>query len=278
MKFKETNLLQIQQIQLGIALEVKRLCEKYNLRYFIIAGTLLGAVRHKGFIPWDDDLDIGMLREDYDRFIKVAAKELSQEYFLQTWDTDEGFGLPFTKIRKNGTRFVEKNSAKTKGHKGIYVDIFPFDYAPVKKVKRITHNVFTYVLKRIMLCKTGYEVWHDGNRMKRFSYKVLNFTAKFIPRSFCKHMLNKQMINYTGVQCTHVVNIGGAYGYAKETLKREWVEELIAIKFEGVEFMCPKDYDGYLTYFYGNYMIPPPIKERYNRHGIIEIVLGDENE
>ena len=87
----------VHKVQLEIANEVKRICDKYNIKYFMIAGTLLGAVRHKGFIPWDDDLDIGMLRNDYNRFIKLAAKDLKEIYYLETWYTSSGYGLPYAK-------------------------------------------------------------------------------------------------------------------------------------------------------------------------------------
>ena len=96
---------QIQQHQLNMAKEVDRICKKYNLRYSIAGGTLLGAIRHQGFIPWDDDLDISMPREDYDKFIKIAQQELGKKYFLQTWDTDKNFVFPFAKIRENNTLF-----------------------------------------------------------------------------------------------------------------------------------------------------------------------------
>ena len=149
----------VHKVQLEMALEVKRICQNNNIKYFIIAGTLLGSVRHGGFIPWDDDLDIGMLREDYDRFIKIAQKEIGEEYFLQTWDTDSGFALPIAKIRKNGTKFIEQNSSKSELHNGIYIDIFPFDNVPDSDFKKKLQNIVTYILKRFILIKQGYEVW-----------------------------------------------------------------------------------------------------------------------
>lgn len=268
------QLKEVQKIQLEMAVEVKRICDENNIKYFIIAGTLLGAVRHKGFIPWDDDLDIGMFREDYDKFIQCAEKKLSSQYFLQTWDTDSGFGLPIAKVRKNGTRFVEKNSAKTSGHKGIYIDIFPFDNVPTSKIAQKIHDINTYVLKRLILCKVGYELWLDGGKLKKAVYKVINSIAKNTSLDKNKKRLEKQMKKYNNYKTEYVVAFGGAYGYSRESIKREWVENLTTIKFEDEEFMCPKDYDSYLTYFYGDYMIPPPKDERFNRHGIIELDLG----
>jgi len=121
---------EIHKIQFEMALEVKRICQNHNIEYFLIAGTLLGAVRHKGFIPWDDDLDIGMLRIDYNKFISLAPIEMDKKYVLQTWDTDPGFALPSAKLRKSGTKYIERNSQKANIHNGIFIDIFPFDNAP----------------------------------------------------------------------------------------------------------------------------------------------------
>ena len=101
------NQLRLCQLrQLSIAKEIQRICKKHKIIFFLNAGTLLGAVRHQGFIPWDDDLDVGMLRSEYDRFIDIASKELDEAYFLQTWDSDPKYPMPFAKIRLNGTKYI----------------------------------------------------------------------------------------------------------------------------------------------------------------------------
>ena len=112
------ELKKVQTLQLEMAKEVKRICEKHGIQYFLDAGTMLGAVRHKGFIPWDDDLDIGFLREEYDKFLQVAPQELSERYYLQNSMSDDDYGMVFSKIRLKGTKFVEtisqENSADRK--------------------------------------------------------------------------------------------------------------------------------------------------------------------
>lgn len=273
----QIDLEKVHKIQMEIALEVKRICEKNNINYFIIAGTLLGAVRHRGFIPWDDDMDIGMLREDYERFLKVCKRDLSNEYFLQTMDTDRNFGLPMAKLRREGTRFIEKNSEDVKMHNGIYIDIFPFDNSPNSRVKKQMQAVKTYVLKRSILAKNGYNFTLDSGVIKKVIYKIIKVFASLIPVYKQKQLLKRQMQKYNDEKTTDVVVIGGAYGYHKETIQRKWVSNLTTIKFEGIDLPCPSYYEDYLTYFYGDYLTPPPEEKRDNRHGIIEVSFGESN-
>lgn len=272
----EKTLEKVHKIQLEMALEVKRICDKHNIKYSIIAGTLLGAVRHNGFIPWDDDLDIGMLRNDYERFIEVCKQELGNDYFLQTWETDSGFALPIAKLRKNGTRFVEQNSSDASLHCGIYIDIFPFDNIPKGRIRQILQDRSTYLLKRMLLIRMDYKVWRDNELVKKMLYKTLKILSSMFSVSHIKRILYKKMIENNSNYSRKVVTFGGAYGYKKESIKREWLNTLEDIDFENVKLAAPCDYVDYLTYFYGDYMIPPPENKRYNRHNIIDISFEEE--
>ena len=124
------KLRKVQMVEVEILDEIDRICKKNNIKYFLVGGTLLGAVRHGGFIPWDDDIDLGMLREDYEKFIDICinSDELDKKYFMHSDETDSDYWLPFIKIRKNNTTFDEKVIKNCDTHKGIYVDIFPMDY------------------------------------------------------------------------------------------------------------------------------------------------------
>ena len=104
------------------------ICDRLNLRYYVIGGTLIGAIRHKGFIPWDDDIDIGMMRKDYDIFLREAPKYLPEQYFLQTVWSDPEYLNCFAKVRDSNTTFVEIPVAKRKINHGVFVDVFPLDY------------------------------------------------------------------------------------------------------------------------------------------------------
>ena len=120
-----TELRKLQLTEIEVLDEIVRICKKHKLQYFLLAGTCLGAVRHSGFIPWDDDIDIGMPREDYEKFLNIALDELDEKYFLQYYKTDENYYLGFAKVRKNNTSFITKGFEKKKGHQGFFVDIFP---------------------------------------------------------------------------------------------------------------------------------------------------------
>ena len=259
--------------QLIIAREIKRLCDKHNIKYFIIAGTLLGAIRHGGFIPWDDDMDIGMLREDYEKFLKVAKTELGEEFFLQTPETDKNYGLPFAKILLNGTLLVEA-TAGSNAKKGIFVDVFPFDVAPRYEADRENHNKKTYFYKRLLLAKLNYNVCAKNDYVKRAVYFVLKIMSAFCSNDKLVNKLENEITRYNNSETEDVVNIGGAYGYKKETIKAEWVRETVEIPFEDMKISAPVDYIQYLETFYGDYMTPPPEDKRYNRHSVTELDFG----
>lgn len=259
--------------QLIIAREIKRICEKHNIKYFIIAGTLLGAVRHGGFIPWDDDMDIGMLREDYEKFLKVAKTNLGADFFLQTPETDKNYGLPFAKILLNGTVLVEA-TAGSNAKKGIFIDIFPFDVAPQNEADRENHNKQTYFYKRLLLAKLNYNVCAKNDYVKRAVYFALKILSAFYSHDKLVAKLEGEITRYNNQQSEDIVNIGGAYGYKKETIKADWVRDTVEITFEDMTISAPVDYIKYLETFYGDYMTPPPEDKRYNRHSVTELDFG----
>lgn len=138
------NLRKLQETELEILLETDRICRKYEILYQLSGGTLLGAVRHKGFIPWDDDVDICMLREDYNRFLSICEKELGEKYFLQTYETDSEFFHSFARIRKNNTLALQRQYKGMDMHHGIFIDVFPLD--------NIIEGRFLGNLQYYMLC------------------------------------------------------------------------------------------------------------------------------
>ena len=266
----------VQAVQLELVLEVKRICTKNNIKYFLIGGTLLGAIRHNGFIPWDDDLDIGMLRKDYSKFIECSKEQLRSAYFLQTWNTDECYPMPFAKIRKSGTRYVEKTSSKANQHKGIFIDIFPYDNVPDYYLFRQIQSFETYILKRLLLTKSGYELCGNKDYLKTIIYTVIHLFSIAITRNRLIKMLDKRMTLYNKRNTLRVTNIGGSYGYRKESVHYEWVLKLVEVKFENEILLCPHNYHDFLSNIYGDYMKLPPEDKRYDRHKVIELSFSDD--
>ena len=258
--------------------EVKRICKLHGLQYFAIAGTLLGAVRHKGAIPWDDDMDLGLMRPDYDKFLEIVKTELDERILLQDFDTDPHYGLPFAKLMLKDTVMVERSAADNSAKKGIYIDIFPFDNAPDSEVQQQNHDRKTYFLKRLLLAKQGYKVYQKGETKKKLVYTMLSCLGVVFSAKKVQSMLLKAITAYNGIDTKKVVNIGGAYGYRKETLEKVWFHDTVELPFENTTISAPAEYKEYLTYFYGDYMTPPSENKRGDRHSIVKLDFGPYEE
>lgn len=268
------NQQKLHQCHIILLEEIKRICKKFDLKYYAIAGTLLGAVRHKGPIPWDDDMDIGMMREDYEKFLAAVKTELGDRFFLQNFDTDKGYGLNFSKLLLLDTVMIERNAADSGAYKCIYVDIFPLDNAPDDAALQEKQNKSTYFLKRLLLAKQGYKVYTAGETKKKIVYGILRCLAAFSSPAKINAMLENAIQKYNGTDTQQIVNIGGAYGYHKEMLQRKWFADTVELPFENTTISAPADWAGYLTYFYGDYMTPPPENKRGDRHNIVKLDFG----
>lgn len=263
------TLRKVQSAQLDMVLEIDRLCKTNGISYVCIAGTALGAVRHKGFIPWDDDLDIGLLREDYDKLKTICMTELNNSYVYQDYFTDKKYGSAFAKIRIKNTTYLEKNTIMSKANNGIYIDIFPFDNVDIKK-ERLRANLF-YLYKRIALAKTDY-LPTEKSIIKYICYKFLKYAVP-ISLEKTKNIMEK-IVRYD-CPSEFVVAYSGSYGYWREKVKREWLIETIDFDFEGYRLPIPRFYNEYLTSIYGDYMTLPPKEKRNNRHKIELVDFGD---
>lgn len=263
----DKQLRDVQLIQLEMLREVKGICQKNDIEFFLVAGTLLGAVRHSGFIPWDDDLDIGMTKDNYIKFLKIAPDYLKNDFFLQNYETDNNFGAIFSKIRKKNTLYTEKNASNSGAKDGIFIDIFCFSDTPEKQ------NLFEkqmYIYKRLLLLKQGYIFWDKFNFKKNVLYKSLEIISKLISKKKLISRIEK-IIFFENINSTKCVNYGGAYNFDKEIMKKSSAENIIYLKFENEQMPVPSDYQSILENIYGDFMKYPPMEERNNRHGIINI-------
>lgn len=265
-------LRKVQLCQLEIAKEIKRVCEENGIRYFLYRGTFLGAVRHKGFIPWDDDMDFAMLREDYDKFCAVAPVRMKPEYALQTWHTEPGFSMPFAKIRKRGTVYTEAKSGKLREN-GIFVDIYPLDYAPPAEAERQALAGKLLHLFRLKLMKSGYTPWMEDDRVlwiKRIGYLPYQAASLFVSERVLVKTYERLVLSVGKADMVYEQSaLPTAYYYATK-----YCEELADYPFEDTEFPGFRDYDTVLSELYGDYMQLPPEEKRENRHQIQKIDFG----
>lgn len=272
-----TTLRKVQLTQLEIACEIKRICDENQIEYFIDGGTLLGAVRHKGFIPWDDDLDIGMSRNQYNKFVHIASKQLKDEFFLQTWDTDKGYGYTYAKVRKKNTIYLERVAQDSTANNGIFVDIFPYDNYPDNRLKRKLLCSQLTILKMILKVKCHFYPWKETehtNVKRWFIYLPIRFFACFSEKEIIKRKYLRLATSYNKEKTTQVFpQVAERLGAT--VMKREYLEQTISMKFENILFSAPKEYDAYLTELYGDYMTPPPLDKRKNIHNIIKISFGE---
>ncbi len=263
---------QLQKEIFDIFLEVKRVCEELGIQYFIMGGTALGAVRHGGFIPWDDDFDIGMTRENYDKFIRLAQKELKAGYFLQTYQTEEHSPFYFAKVRKDNTEFIERYCRKLSIHQGIYIDIFPYDAVPDDEKERAAYYkkgrwyLNWYIAREV----TGIST--NPGRVKRLILEgirsVMHFLLLPVPKQMIYRRTDAFLRQYNHMDTTYL----GYAGLARIQVPREDVTNPDRILFENVMVSCPKNIRQYLTGNFGNYEELPP-EDKRGGHDIYKMSL-----
>lgn len=255
------------KIELDIIEKFKQVCKKYNLSYFLIGGAAIGAVRHKGFIPWDDDLDIGMLREDYDKFLEVAQYEFKDEYFVQTPLTDKGYFCGgIIRIRDYKSTGIVREDYKKNVNNGIFIEVYPFDRTPDNKLLRKIHikkmSLYYYILSDY--CHNNIpQKWY-----KKIIYRVTHKVVKCI--DFNKMYMKYQNISkkYSNKNTLFVDTPSLPY-FAKQGIHHylyDDVKKTIEVPYEYTNLSIASNNHACLTIHFGDYMKLPPISERGMHH------------
>lgn len=270
---KQEILDRLHDEMLVIYQEIARVCDRHGLCYFVVGGTLLGAVVHKGYIPWDDDLDIAMPRDDYDRFVELAPAELGERFFLHHTTTDPDYWLPFAKVRMNNTVFLEEKRKNVKAHAGIYVDVFPFDYAGEQNTPaaRLKWRMITWANNYIN-CKV------TGNRVSSRSGAALNWLFSLSSIEKLSLRRDQWMRSFDRGERKYYVDLAGGRALDNSYFPIETVLPLQELPFGDTRVKAPADPNYYLlTLYTERYKIIPP-KEKQVTHEPLLIRFEDGTE
>lgn len=264
----ENELNTAKLLQIKILKYLHEICSKYNIKYFLAYGSLLGAIRHNGFIPWDDDIDVGMTRENYDRFVTICKTELDDEFFFQTVDTDDGYGWFFGKLMLKDTLWIENNSLNTNKKSGIYIDIFPYDLIPNNKIIHNFLKIKYRIIQGMYLLKKKYNIYNRDK--KSFIYDLYNFFLKIFSKVCSAKFLKCKLVNIYKINKTqNSVFVSFENCIITSCLPKNFFDYLCLHKFENLEAFIPENYDVYLKQIYGDYMVLPPIDEQIPRHDVV---------
>lgn len=253
----------LQKVELELLKVFIDVCNKLNLNYFLVCGSCLGAARHGGFIPWDDDMDVGMYREDYNKFMEQAPALLPEGIFLQNYKSDPAFPYVFAKLRNSNTTFIQTILEDLDMNHGIYIDIFPLDGCPTKKwdLKKMVFKKMHYLRQLQAAFKMPAELPLRGKISVAF-FKGLGChrrTVKILSKY--EKLISKNPVSDASIICNH----GTWYG-SRDFISAEYYGKGTDVLFEGITVCVPEKYDEYLTALYGDWRTPPPVEKQIGYH------------
>ena len=267
--YDDKTLKKIQKIELGILKEFDSICKKNNIDYFLVGGSAIGAVRHGGFIPWDDDIDVGMNREDYDKFLKIANDEYSDKYTIMNNDNNHLFPLMNTRWGLNGTEYKTEDLKDIPGNFGIFLDIFCFDNVPddEKLMKKQAHKAW---INGKFLVLSGVKnpvlyIYGIKAKIARFILKIGYYFLKIFrfKSRFFYNKAYKYATMYKDVKTKRFAYMFDPKKYTSMLYKDD-IYPTRRMKFENIEVSVPKTIEKYLERRYGDYMTLPPEDKRHN--------------
>lgn len=264
---RKLDLDEIKKISFQVLCQVRDICEKYNISYSLTGGTLIGAVRHKGFIPWDDDIDIMMPRPDYDRFIKIIREGDYGFNLKATEICGKNYIYPFAKACHRCTILKENSTQDTDMNLGVYVDIFPVDgmgkYYKTAKIRTMMFQ-FLHGLK----ITSNWSKYHRS-KLRKWYYEPFRYVCYLISKLLSKNYIDKKLDKFVRKKKFENSNYAGRmvgdFG-SKEIMKKLLFESSVKVEFEGELFDAVADYDTFLTGLYGDYMKLPPIEKQVTHH------------
>ncbi|KAA8368002.1 LicD family protein [Leuconostoc carnosum] len=254
------SLPEVKQRELDILLYVKKICDDNGLNYYLHGGTLIGALRHQGFIPWDDDIDICMPRMDYEKFLKLN-KHKENQYISLNAESVNNYYYAFSKITDRQTATRDNNE---KTEYGVFIDIFPIDNVPQGHFKKSIYFSRAYAYKRILMHLNEKETKKDRNVLKN----ILRQTVKLFNHKKIINHFNHYVTNIPNGSQVSTITTGSQWDISYQ---REWFADKVMVNFEGHEFPAPIGYDSLLHKYFGEYMIVPP-KEKQITHGYIYVL------
>lgn len=253
----DEELRKVQMVQLELLQEVDRICKKCDIHYNIIAGTLLGAIRHDGYIPWDDDADVALMRDEYEKFRSACESELdTTRFYFQDHRNTPGYRWGYGKLRRKGTSFLREHQEHMPYEQGIFIDVFPLDAVPDNYLLRSIKNFECFCIRKVLWAEVGKIA--DKSAVKRAWFHLLSkIPDKWVFGYYHRVIRGAHKLDSKWVRILMFPTPNKEWGYL-----RKWYENSTDIVFEGITFQGIKEYDEYLSFKFGNYMELPPEEQR----------------
>jgi len=260
-KYDDETLKHLQKVQLMIFKYFIEICKKHDLTYFIYAGSLIGAIRHEGFVPWDDDIDVIMFREDFEKLNKILQNELKKEYKFINVLNEETYHYTWARLMLKDTVFKEWWADQVNYTPNIFIDIFILDNIPDNKFKRFIHKWSCFTLNQLTMY--AYLKYENESKLKEIIQRSIYYLIKVLPVSpgSIKKKCFETFAKYEHDNCNEVCDFP-AICQMPVYYKEDFLPAKTA-KFEDIEVLIPNNYDKVLTRMYGNYMELPPEEKRF---------------
>ena len=268
-ELSDVQLKELKSVELKMLCQIDKACRDNGIKYSITGGTLLGAVRHGGFIPWDDDIDILMLRPEYKKFQKIWREILPEQYiFVDAWN-NEDYGLTFGKVLDTSTVMKEETIACNNVPAHVFIDVFPIDKTFDDPQKMSRQFKCARRVKTQLLCRGNYYFEQTG--IKLWLYRLRGMMLRTVPKNCFLKCYDENIDN--SIKSKKMISLNGTNKIEKESFPSYLFDEYIDIDFENCKVMSIKKYDEFLTILYGDYMKLPPEAERIPHHFVVSIKL-----